>query len=95
MRRKYVCLHYVGPRLGALMAKINCYGITMPWRVAYIGLHRDPRVVRHELVHLAQIRRDGDLVFWARYLYYSLRFGYRGNPYEVEADRLAGTQPLH
>ena len=63
----------------------------MPWRTAYVSAAADRRIVRHELVHLAQIRRDGDLRFWARYLYFTCKNGYRGNPYEVEADRLAGT----
>lgn len=88
---KNVRLKIAGPWLDALMRHLKCWGITMPWRTAYIGSHRDPKVMRHELVHLAQIRRDGDVTFWTKYLWSSLRYGYRANPYEIEADRIAGT----
>jgi hypothetical protein len=91
-RMKLARVQTVGPFLTRIMDRIGCLGITMPWRVAYISASAtDYRVVRHELVHLAQIRRDGDLRFWALYLYYCLVRGYDANPYEVEADRLAGT----
>lgn len=88
---KFARLHIAGPRLDAIMRNYNCWGITMPWRIAYVGSHAHPKVIRHELVHLAQIRRDGDIAYWTRYLYYSLRYGYSANPYETEADRIAGT----
>lgn len=42
---------------------------------------------RHEDCHKRQIRRAGWLKFMARYIWYSLRYGYRGNPYEAEAER--------
>ena len=57
------------------------------WRVAYLmpGHEHDQRLIRHELCHLRQIERDGRVVFAVRYLWWLLRYGYRGNPYEVEA----------
>jgi len=42
------------------------------------------RLVRHELVHVRQWRRQ-PLSFPIRYLWCHLRFGYRDNPFEVEA----------
>ena len=90
-RCKFVRVTFSGPILNPIMSRIGCLGITMPWRTAYIRAHDDPRVIRHELVHLAQIRRDGDLRFWCRYFYFTWRYGYSRNPYEAEADRIAGT----
>lgn len=63
-------------------------GITMPWAI-YIHPHRlhDWKLIAHERVHEQQIERDGALRFFTRYLWWSLRYGYRDNPYEVEARR--------
>lgn len=47
------------------------------------------RMVRHELVHIAQIKREGCLRFYAKYLWYQLRYGYKKNPFEVEARNLS------
>ena len=40
---------------------------------------------RHELEHVYQQIRDGRLRFYLKYFYYALRYGYRLNPYEVQA----------
>lgn len=92
-RCKFAGLHFAkaGGWLDQMLYRLRLWGITMPWRMAYVGSHRDRRAIRHELVHLAQIRRDGDLKFWILYFYYILAHGYAHNPYEKEADRLAGT----
>ena len=42
-------------------------------------------VFRHELEHAYQQIREGRLRFYLKYLYYSLRYGYEKNPFEVEA----------
>ncbi|HEX6306722.1 MAG TPA: DUF4157 domain-containing protein [Longimicrobiales bacterium] len=42
------------------------------------------RLLRHELEHVRQWRR-APLTFPLRYLWQHLRYGYRDNPYEVEA----------
>jgi hypothetical protein len=43
------------------------------------------RLFRHELEHIYQVRREGWLKFYIKYLYYQIRLGYRNIPYEVEA----------
>ena len=48
----------------------------------YVG---DPELYRHEMVHIEQIERHGWLKFTALYAYYLVRYGYRNNPFEVEA----------
>lgn len=40
---------------------------------------------RHELEHVYQQIREGRLRFYLKYFYYALRYGYKNNPYEVEA----------
>ena len=42
-------------------------------------------VRKHEDVHQRQIRKDGWLKFMILYFYWSLKHGYRQNPYEIEA----------
>lgn len=43
------------------------------------------RLRRHERVHVAQMRKHGVLKFYALYLWYSIRYGYWNNPFEIEA----------
>jgi hypothetical protein len=40
---------------------------------------------RHELEHVYQQIRDGRFRFYLKYFYYQIRYGYKKNPYEVEA----------
>lgn len=44
---------------------------------------------RHELVHVAQIEREGLFTFYFRYFLNNIRHGYRNNPYEIEARALS------
>lgn len=66
--------------------------ITMPWRSIYVLPHwLDHRQLRrHELVHIAQMRREGTIRFCCRYLWLCVTVGYWNNPYEIEARRIAG-----
>jgi hypothetical protein len=71
---------FVLPRLGGV-------AITLPWRTVYIlpASAGDDVVWGHELAHVAQIERDGALMWTLMYLWWCVRFGYWNNPYEVEA----------
>lgn len=42
-------------------------------------------IVKHELIHVDQIRREGWFKFYIKYIYFNIKFGYRNNPYEIEA----------
>ena len=44
----------------------------------------------HEACHIEQVKRDGRLKFIAKYLFYNIKYGYKNNPYEVEARKLSG-----
>ena len=76
-----------------LLKRCGFAGITMPWQTVYIlreYLH-NKSLIRHELVHIEQIQRDGAVMFSARYLWWCLRYGYLANPYEREA---YGKEPI-
>jgi hypothetical protein len=47
------------------------------------GLHA------HEEVHMDQYERHGWLGFVTRYVLYSIRYGYRNNPFEIEAREIS------
>ena len=46
---------------------------------------------RHELEHIYQVRREGWIKFYIKYLYYQFRHSYRKIPYEVEAYAVQST----
>jgi hypothetical protein len=70
-----------------LMRRAGLGAITMPWRRVYVlpeyGRHEG--LLMHEFVHIQQIERDGAWLFVVRYLWWLVRYGYRRNPYEIEA----------
>jgi hypothetical protein len=43
------------------------------------------RWLKHELCHVKQFQENGYLIFIAKYLWESIKHGYRNNKYEVEA----------
>jgi hypothetical protein len=45
----------------------------------------DEKWLRHELAHIAQYERYGTTGFLLRYLYESMKHGYRQNRFEAEA----------
>jgi hypothetical protein len=62
-------------------------GITLPpWGVFILAerLHQD-WLVRHEQRHWLQYEMLGARRFYLLYIWYTIRYGYRNNPMEVEA----------
>lgn len=47
--------------------------------------HLEESILRHEAVHVRQWKRHGVLRFACLYLWCHFRYGYRRNPFEVEA----------
>lgn len=43
------------------------------------------RWLKHELAHIEQYKKHGLLKFLFLYLWYSMKYGYYNNPFEVEA----------
>jgi hypothetical protein len=66
--------------------------VLWPW-MWIKAAHVSTRLFRHELEHCYQIARLGRLRFYVTYLFYSVRYGYKRNPFEVEA-RKAEMKPL-
>lgn len=64
-------------------------GFAAPWnRIYLLAEYYDHEILRrHELIHIAQMQADGRLTFLARWLWWTAQYGYRNNPYEVEAYR--------
>ena len=81
----------------AWIAKIAAYRLRVPAcaivfrsTIYLCGIHRhhfleNSAWVRHEVCHVQQWKRDGIFLFFFQYIWYSLRYGYRNNPYEIEA----------
>jgi hypothetical protein len=55
------------------------------YKVTRVELLENTPYLRHELMHVLQYQREGFFGFLFKYLWYSLRFGYRQNPFEIEA----------
>lgn len=85
-----VILHYRS-RLARWLLPKRYVAITLGKHVLTREPELDARVLRHESKHIEQWRRYGLLGFLARYLWYHLRYGYAGNPLEIEA-RLAESE---
>ena len=62
-------------------------GWTSFWGVIYMapGFETHQGLIRHERKHLEQMERDGKVLYAIKYTWWMLRYGYRMNPYEVEA----------
>lgn len=70
-----------------LLNKLSFVGWTSMWGVIYLHPNHmnNQRLIRHEQVHAIQIQRDGRLIQPIKYTYYLLKYGYKSNPYEIEA----------
>lgn len=60
-------------------------GICLPPRGIYVLRERmtDGALLAHEITHWRQAQRMGVVKFYATYLWYTIRFGYRRNPLET------------
>ena len=90
IKPRFITLSYPFDKL---FRRLGIAALTMPW--GHIYIHPDgvnlPKLRRHELVHIAQIRRDGALRFTLTYLYWLvIKREYWYMPYEIEARRISG-----
>jgi len=42
--------------------------------------------LRHEVQHILQCKKDGLIKFCIKYVWYSIRYKYKNNPYELDAE---------
>jgi len=81
-----VILHYRS-RIARLFLPKRYLAITLSDHVLTREASLDERTLRHEQAHVEQWRRFGLLGFLVRYLWSHFRYGYEGNPFEIEARR--------
>ena len=75
------------------LTRYDLWAIPMPWRCVHV--RRDIFVrdgvmtvlVEHERVHYEQMERTNTIHWHFSYFWYLALYGYRQNPYEVEAYR--------
>lgn len=81
----------VGPCLWFLRW-VNHWAMTLPWGTIYCVPEQlnNAQLLKHEQVHLDQIKRDGAITWTLRAWYYALRYSRQDNPYEVEARAISG-----
>lgn len=76
-----------GPFWCTVLQLLGFHAVTTPWMTVYVHPYgaNDRALLRHERMHLRQIRRDGWLRFWVQYYWWLIQYGYWNNPYEIEA----------
>ena len=66
-------------------------GITLYPFIFYNG-EPNKTLRKHEWIHIDQIRKEGVIKFYSKYLWYNFSKGYKKNPYEIEAYSLQNKQ---
>jgi len=80
----------IRPASGLILIYMKACGFqgwTSFWNTIYMapGYELHQGLIRHERKHLEQMQRDGKVLYAIKYAWWMLRYGYRMNPYEVEA----------
>lgn len=56
-----------------------------PFIIIKRGSSREDKLINHERIHIRQELEMLVIPFYLLYFYYSIRRGYRNNPFEIEA----------
>lgn len=70
------------------MKVLGYKGLTSFWGTIYFMTEDDfknVRLVKHEMKHVEQMEKEGIFKFLVKYNYYWFKYGYKNNPYEIEA----------
>jgi hypothetical protein len=75
-----------GP-IAAWLKFVGHHAITLPPFGIFIRPDHidDAYLRRHESVHWEQAKEIGVIMFYIKYLYFQVRYGYQDNPMEIEA----------
>lgn len=75
-----------------LLRRLNKWAVTLPWGTIYCVPEQldNTKLLIHEHVHLAQIERDGAVMWTLKTWYYYARYGYQNSPYEIDARNISG-----
>ena len=60
-------------------------GLATMWDTIYYRTEPTQSLRHHELQHIRQMHRDGKFIYFFKYNWYWIRYGYKNNPYEIEA----------
>ena len=60
------------------------------WPFIFIKPNTSAGLLAHEKVHIRQQVRGLLIFFYIRYYYYQWKYGYKDNPFEVEARKISG-----
>ena len=76
-----------GPLGCFILNRLGFAGITTPTRTIYLlpSQLANQSLINHELAHIAQLDRDGELKFWFKIVFDYFYYGYKASPYEIEA----------
>lgn len=86
MTKPKVTLKYAPKWFTPILYLFGFHAWTSFWCTVYFVKGRYTRpLLAHELIHVKQINREGIPKFSVKYLYFWFKYGYRKNPYEVEA----------
>lgn len=80
------------PALGGALARMGAPAAAVTLGrtiVVHPEVPLTPRLLRHELAHVKQWQAN-PFAFPVRYVWYSIRYGYNDNPFEVEARQAEG-----
>ena len=70
------------------MDYFNYDGLATIWNTVYLrneSMFNDDKLIRHETKHIEQMKKDGKIWYLIKYHYYWIKYGYKNNPYEIEA----------
>ena len=75
-----------------LLRRLNKWAVTLPWGTIYCVPEQldNPKLLKHEQVHLEQIKRDGAVTWMLKTWYYYAKYGYQMSPYEIDARNISG-----
>ena len=59
-------------------------GITL-WPFIIVDDKDNKTLINHEMIHIRQAERGWVIGFYIKYVYYHYKYGYKNNPYEIEA----------
>jgi len=68
-----------------ILSHFDAEAVYLPWGVVYYEPPLTDDIVVHESVHHQQRLREGAVKFTVKYFYFWWKYGYRNNPYEIEA----------
>ena len=86
MKHRRIHIH-VNSKLAKLILPKNYIAITLGNHIFIKALVATQDLVLHEIMHVFQYWHTN--FFYLKYLWYSLKYGYEKNPFEVEARKFA------